>query len=95
MYFGTFLDKDGDFVDTVHFPLVAAKYRFQGSGIYRITGKVMEEFDCINLEVVKMERLAIIEDPRYSDALTQINSVKNFNRRTQADFKGNPTLTGS
>ena len=95
MYFGTFLDKDGDFVDTVHFPPVAAKYRFQGRGIYRITGKVMEEFDCINLEVIKMERLAIIEDPRYSDALTQVNSVKNFNRRAQADFKGKPALTGS
>jgi len=95
MYFGTFLDKDGDFVDTVHFPAVASKYRFQGRGIYRITGKVMEEFDCINIAVVKMERLAIIEDPRYSDALTQVNSVKNFNRRTQADFKGKPALTGS
>lgn len=67
MYFGNFLDRNGDFIDTVHFPIVAARYRFRGKGIYRITGKVMEEFDCISIEVMKMERLAIIEDPRYAE----------------------------
>jgi len=66
MHFGTFLDRDGDFIDTVHFPPVAAKYPFRGRGIYEITGKVMLEFDCISIEVLKLERLAIIEDPRYS-----------------------------
>lgn len=81
MYFGTFLDRDGDFIDTVHFPPVAAKYRFRGKGIYAITGKVMEEFECISIEVTKMERLPIIEDPRYRDKLLKVNPVKNFNRR--------------
>ncbi|WP_439151039.1 DNA polymerase III subunit alpha [Winogradskyella sp.] len=66
MYFGTFLDCDGDFIDTVHFPPVAAKYPFRGKGIYEIIGKVMVEFDCVTIEVSKLERLAIIEDPRYS-----------------------------
>ncbi|MBC3845535.1 DNA polymerase III subunit alpha [Winogradskyella echinorum] len=66
MYFGTFLDRDGDFLDTVHFPPIAAKYPFRGKGIYEITGKVMVEFDCVSIEVSKFERLAIIEDPRYS-----------------------------
>ncbi len=67
MYFGTFLDRDGDFIDTVHFPPAAAKYPFRGKGIYAIRGKVFEEFDCINLEVVTMYRLPIVEDPRYAD----------------------------
>ncbi|MBT8323962.1 MAG: DNA polymerase III subunit alpha [Bacteroidia bacterium] len=67
MHFGTFLDRDGDFIDTVHFPPVAAKYPFRGKGIYEITGRVMIEFDCTTIEVSKMERLAIIEDPRYSE----------------------------
>ncbi len=67
MFFGTFLDKDGDFIDTVHFPPVAAKFPFRGKGVYRIIGRVLEEFDCINIEVIAMYRLAIIEDPRYSD----------------------------
>jgi DNA-directed DNA polymerase III PolC len=66
MHFGTFLDRDGDFLDTVHFPPIAAKYPFRGKGIYKITGKVMIEFDCVTIEVSHLERLAIIEDPRYS-----------------------------
>lgn len=72
MYFGTFLDREGDFIDTVHFPPVAAKYPFRGKGIYIITGKVLEEFDCINIEVISMYRLAIVEDPRYADNPTPI-----------------------
>ncbi len=67
MYFGTFLDREGGFIDTVHFPPVAAKYPFRGKGVYKIIGKVLEEFDCINIEVISMYRQAIIEDPRYHD----------------------------
>ena len=67
MFFGTFLDADGYFIDTVHFPQVAARYPFRGKGVYRITGVVKEEFDCITIEVSKMERLAVMEDPRYAN----------------------------
>jgi DNA polymerase-3 subunit alpha len=67
MYFGTFLDYDGYFIDTVHFPHVSSKYPFRGRGVYKIKGKVLEEFDCLNIEVIQMEKLAIVEDPRYSD----------------------------
>jgi DNA polymerase-3 subunit alpha len=66
MYFGTFLDRDGNFIDTVHFPPIASKFPFRGNGIYTITGKVLEDFDCVNIEVSSMERQAIIEDPRYA-----------------------------
>lgn len=65
MHFGTFLDVDGDFIDTVHFPPIAIKYPFSGPGIYQIKGKVMEEFDSISVEVMTMERIPMIEDPRY------------------------------
>ncbi len=67
MYFGTFLDINGEFIDTVHFPPIAKKYPFKGRGIYLIQGKVMTEFDAVIIEVVKMEKLDIIQDPRYSD----------------------------
>ncbi|MCK5782511.1 MAG: DNA polymerase III subunit alpha [Flavobacteriales bacterium] len=67
MYFATFLDYEGVFVDTVHFPNVAARYPFRARGIYRIEGKVVEEFDFISIEVSKMEFQAIVPDPRYSD----------------------------
>ncbi|QAA80718.1 DNA polymerase III subunit alpha [Aequorivita sp. H23M31] len=85
MYFGNFLDRDGHFVDTVHFPPVAKQYRFRGKGIYTITGKVVEEFDCITIEVSKMEHLAIIQDPRYamqSKANEQLAAAKE-RRRTE------------
>lgn len=83
MYFGNFLDRDGHFVDTVHFPPVANQYRFHGKGIYSITGKVVEEFDCITIEVSKMEHLAIIQDPRYamqSKANEQLAAAKERRR---------------
>ncbi len=67
MHFGTFLDRDGFFIDTVHFPPIAAKFPFRGKGVYAIRGKILEEFECINIEVVSMCRLAIVEDPRYAD----------------------------
>ncbi len=67
MYFGTFIDREGYFVDTVHFPPIARKFPFRGRGVYAITGKILEEFDCINIEVISMYKLAVIEDPRYSD----------------------------
>ncbi len=57
MQFGTFLDERGNFIDTVHFPQVAARYRFQGKGIYLLQGRVVEEFDFVSLEVTHMEKL--------------------------------------
>jgi DNA polymerase-3 subunit alpha len=39
MYFGTFLDIDGPWIDTVLFPDIAAKYQFKVYGCYHIKGK--------------------------------------------------------
>lgn len=65
IYFGTFIDEDGAFLDTVHFPQVAEKYQFNGFGVYQLTGKVTEEFDFYSLEVNYMERLFYKKDKRY------------------------------
>ncbi len=67
MYFGTFIDRDGEFLDTVHFPPVALKYPFRGRGIYRIKGRVVEEFGFCSIEVLEMTKERYIDDPRYSD----------------------------
>ncbi|NOZ47747.1 MAG: DNA polymerase III subunit alpha [Chlorobi bacterium] len=67
MFFGTFLDQQGTFIDTTHFPDVAKNYPFKGRGVYAITGKVVEEFDFYSLEVIRMLKEPIIEDPRYSE----------------------------
>jgi DNA polymerase-3 subunit alpha len=86
MHFGTFLDYDGNFIDTVHFPPVASKYPFRGKGIYSITGKIMVEFDCVTIEVSAMERSAIVEDPRY--AVNSLNSTFQ-NKKSFADHRAN------
>ncbi|WP_025743474.1 DNA polymerase III subunit alpha [Aquimarina pacifica] len=65
MFFGTFLDQKGQWIDTVHFPPVAKKYPFRGKGIYRITGKVVSEFDFLSIEVIKQERMPYRSDPRF------------------------------
>ncbi|SNR37143.1 DNA polymerase III subunit alpha [Lutibacter flavus] len=71
MYFGTFIDSKGDHIDTVHFPPSAKKYPLKGRGVYKLIGKVTAEFDCVSIEVNQLEKLAIIQDPRYTDAPTQ------------------------
>jgi error-prone DNA polymerase len=60
MHFGTFLDEEGLFLDTVHFPPVAKKYPFRGPGIYSIRGKVVEEFKYYSVEVESMEKLPMM-----------------------------------
>ncbi len=69
MHFGTFLDREGQWLDTVHFPPVATRFPFRGRGVYRITGVLKEEFDCYNIEVEKMEKMDMIEDTRYAEVI--------------------------
>ena len=58
MNFGTFLDIEGRWIDTVHFPIPAKDYPFRGNGCYILKGKVTEEFDFTSVEVYQMQRLA-------------------------------------
>ncbi len=67
MNFGTFIDLKGQFLDTTHFPKVAAQYPFTGRGIYQISGKVVEEFEFFSLEATQMHKLPYIPDPRYRE----------------------------
>lgn len=65
MAFGTWLDRDGHFFDTTHFAPALRQAPFRGKGIYRIEGKVVEEFGFYSLEVSTMERLPFRRDERY------------------------------
>ncbi len=67
MYFGTFLDRKGFFLDTTHFPGINEKHPFRGKGIYQITGKVVEEFGYFSLEVTGLRKLAYVHDPRIAE----------------------------
>lgn len=58
MAFGTFLDSNGIFFDTTHFPEVYKNYPFRGrTCCYSVTGKVVEEHGFYSIEVIKMEML--------------------------------------
>lgn len=64
MHFGTFIDQMGELFDTVHFPPSLRAYPFQGSGMYLLLGKIVEEFGYPMMEVEKMARMPIKSDPR-------------------------------
>jgi len=60
MFFGTFIDMEGNWIDTVHFPPSAAAFPFRGYGCYKLIGKVVIEFDFLSIEVSEMHRLAML-----------------------------------
>ncbi len=64
MAFGTFLDEDGNFFDTTHFPQSLKTYPFSGNGIYLLLGKIVEDFGFPSMEVQKMAKLPVHADPR-------------------------------
>ncbi|WP_299220825.1 DNA polymerase III subunit alpha [uncultured Aquimarina sp.] len=66
MGFGTFLDQFGDVFDTVLFPPVQEKYKLRHKGIYRMYGKVVNEFGYLSIEVIKIIKQDYIQDPRYA-----------------------------
>ena len=68
MLFGCFVDREGQWIDTVHFPPIAKAYPFRGRGVYRMRGSVQEEFGAINVEVQSMEKLDLQPDPRYDES---------------------------
>ena len=67
MSFGSFIDPAGDFWDSTHFPEVEARYPFRGRGVYRLVGKVEEEFGHCSLSVQHLEKLLWRQDPRYGE----------------------------
>jgi hypothetical protein len=64
MHFGSFLDVEGEFFDTVHFPDSLKAYPFRGYGVYLVLGQIVEEFGFPMVEVEKMAKLPLAEDPR-------------------------------
>ncbi len=57
MFFGTFVDSNLDWIDTVHFPDAAKRHPLHSSGFYKVKGKVAENFGVYSLEVSWMEKV--------------------------------------
>lgn len=66
MNFGTWLDRDGLYFDSTHFPPSLAKYPFKGKGMYLMKGKVVEDFGFPSIEVTSMIKLPFVKDGRYA-----------------------------
>jgi DNA polymerase-3 subunit alpha len=67
MAFGTWIDYEGNYFDTTHFPEQLLRHPFRGKGVYMIEGKATEEFGFFSLEVSKMNRLPFLADERFAD----------------------------
>ena len=61
MFFGTFVDCNLDWIDTVHFPDSAKNFPLHNTGFYKITGKVTADFGVYSLEVSKMYKVGFKE----------------------------------
>jgi len=65
MYFGTWIDAEGQLFDTAHFTDSLALYPFQGGGCYLLLGSVEVDYHFPTITVTKMAKMPFIPDPRY------------------------------
>lgn len=66
MYFGTWIDTEGEYFDTAHFADSLVQYPFQGGGCYLLLGTVEVDFHFPTITITKMAKMPFIPDPRYS-----------------------------
>ncbi|MBC8769853.1 DNA polymerase III subunit alpha [Arenibacter sp. BSSL-BM3] len=67
MYFGTWIDNNGDYFDTAHFATTLTKYPFKGGGCYLLLGTVEVDFHFPTIIISKMEKMPFVPDPRYEN----------------------------
>ncbi|MFE3872154.1 DNA polymerase III subunit alpha [Flavobacterium sp. ZS1P70] len=67
MYFGTWVDIEGEYFDTAHFTKSLEKYPFQGGGCYLLLGTVEVDYHFPTITVTKMAKMPFLPDPRYSN----------------------------
>jgi len=92
MNFATFVDQNGDFLDSVHFPNIAAQFPFRGKGLYKVQGRVVEEFGFYSIEASALYKIAIIPDPRYEDQMAR--SKDNYSKTKDTMKRGSKHTTG-
>lgn len=67
MHFGSWVDQQGNYFDSVHFPQSLRSFPFRGKGVYLVKGKVVEDFGYPSIEVHEMHKLEIMPDPKAGD----------------------------
>ena len=86
MYFGTWIDVEGEFFDTAHFADCLQKYPFQGGGCYLLLGQVEVDYHFPTVTISKMAKMPFMPDPRYS-----ATDEKRF--RTQQKMREDVSMT--
>ena len=86
MFFGTFLDENGAWLDTVHFPKIAKQFPFRGPGVYEVRGVVTEDFGCYAVDAEFMEKSRVMEDPRYAEVRDEEKEKKVVTRNRRIDY---------
>jgi DNA-directed DNA polymerase III PolC len=87
MYFGTWIDAEGELFDTAHFNSSLKQYPFQGGGCYLLLGNVEVDYHFPTVTIVKMAKMPFIPDPRFS------NSDEKRQYRTQQNMKEDVSMT--
>ena len=64
MKFGTFIDVNGDFIDTLHFSQSLRKSPLRGKGLYLLEGKVLMDYGSPSIEVRRCAMMPLKPDPR-------------------------------
>ncbi|KAF2515131.1 DNA polymerase III subunit alpha [Flavobacterium foetidum] len=85
MYFGTWIDHEGAYFDTAHFPDSLAQNPFQGGGCYLLLGNVEVDYHFPTITILRMAKMPFIPDPRYMDAKDQY--------KTQSQIKEDVSMT--
>ena len=86
MYFGTWIDVEGTYFDTAHFPDNLKHFPFQGGGCYLLSGIVEVDYHFPTVTILKMAKMPFVSDPRYSDS-------KEHQYRTQENLKEDVSTT--
>ena len=86
MYFGTWIDANGEYFDTAHFPKNVVNYPFLGGGCYLLLGTVEVDFHFPTITITKMAKMPFIPDPRYAN-----NADRQF--QTQQLLKEDVSIT--
>ncbi|WP_281323458.1 DNA polymerase III subunit alpha [Flavobacterium aestivum] len=66
MYFGTWIDAQGEFFDTAHFADSLQEYPFKGGGCYLLLGQVEVDYHFPTITISKMAKMPFIADSRYA-----------------------------
>lgn len=87
MYFGTWIDHEGAYFDTAHFPDSLLQYPFQGGGCYLLLGTVEIDYHFPTITISKMAKMPFIPDPRYGDSDKRFTTQHNIKQDVSSTYR--------